>query len=398
MTKPPTTTDATPVRPGRAALARATLALSALARATLALPALARAALALSAPARAALALSAPARAALALSALAITTLLGVSPAGGHGWLRDGGHAAHAEGEAEDPASTPARPGLFADELALPDTLGVGRVADDVGLHLPRLEALSTWLSDRLGPVGFARALPVVARDHAQMKEYLRTGVVDLVSEAPFAALGLQEDAGATPLLLEKRGGRAFAGSVLLVRVDSTVQAVTDLAGKRLVLESPSSTTGFLLPVALLRRAGLRLVHLENREEAAPPGSLAWAFSRDPSRDPFEVARGAVDVAVMGDTEWRQFQAREPVVSRDLRVLAETEKVPRGLLMTGPLLDGSRRVLLEELLLHAADEGPGKAMLERYGELDGFDRLDAGFEEQLQALRDLRSVLADEVR
>ncbi|MFN2376368.1 MAG: phosphate/phosphite/phosphonate ABC transporter substrate-binding protein [Candidatus Binatia bacterium] len=288
-------------------------------------------------------------------------------------------------------------PALFRDDLTAPDTLGVGRVARDVAEHLPELQAMADHLAASLPALGFARARPVIARDNAEMIDFLRRGIVDLVSETPLSAVHFVKEGGAAILLRERRGGRASYSSVVFARADSAVRSLADLRGRRIAFEDPGSTTAFLLPLAAIRRGGGRAVPLESAAAAAPEDAAGYFFVRSEASILTAVLRRLADAGAVSDDDWRSFRSKQPGAAAELKLIHESEKVPRAFLLGGPALTAAQRESLRTILLGMQEDGPGSAVLQRYQDVDGFDALDAGLAREIQDLDPTYALLREEL-
>lgn len=289
-------------------------------------------------------------------------------------------------------------PTLFGKDLELPDTLGIGRVASDVAEHLPDLEPLAAWLADRTRDLGFARARPVIARDNAEMIDFLRRGIVDVVSESPISALQLAQGSGASIHLLERRDGRVSDASLILVHCEGPITSLSGLAGKRVVFQDPGSTIGFALPLAAIRSAGLRTVELVHPRDEPPTDGIGYFFSNSEYSIVSAVARGLADAGAVSDQDWRRIEAREGRLVRELTPIWESKKVPRFVVLLGPTLTPRQREGIRDLLLKAADDGPGRAVLQKYDDVDRFEAIDAELETEIAELRTIYPSVQDEVR
>jgi phosphonate transport system substrate-binding protein len=289
-------------------------------------------------------------------------------------------------------------PSLYGAELEAPGTLGVGRIARDVAKNLPDLEAVAKWLTPGAADLGFDKVRPVIARDNHEMIDFLKRGIVDLVSETPLSALHFVEEAGATIILRERRMGRDEYRSVILVREDSPIRSLTDLAGHRIAYEDAGSTTAFLLPLAAIKRAGLRTVAID--DATAPPveGAVSYFFARSEKSILTAVSRGVADAGAMSDENWQDFRHDKPGPASELRVLHQSEPVPRAFVMTGPLLTQKQRDGMRELLLTMANDRRGLEALDRYNEVDGFDPIGSAMEREIAALGETYALVREELR
>lgn len=286
-------------------------------------------------------------------------------------------------------------PALFGRELADPTTLGVGRVARDVAHHLPEVQALADYLSPRVRDLGYQRALPVLARDLAEMVDFLRRGIVDVVSDAALAAIHLERAADATVLLLERREGRDTATSVLFTASDSPVHSLGDLRGRRVALERSASPTAPGLPLLALREAGLATAPLRSAGDAVPAGTVGWFFPRGESTTASLVMQKSADAGAMDGLEWKRLQAEQ--VQPALRALHETTPVPRAFLLVGPSVPEAAREGLRRQLLAMSDDAAGREVLDRYHRIDRFAPVDAALAARLRELGPVWETLRAEI-
>ena len=296
-----------------------------------------------------------------------------------------------------DPATLGAAPALFRDELSQPDTLGVGRVARNVPEHLPELDAMARWLDDRIASVGFARARPVVARDNAEMLEFLRLGIVDVVSETPLSAMHFVKSAGATILLHEIRDGGPTYDSVVFVRKDSSIRTLADLRSRRIAFEDPGSTTAFLLPLASFKRAGLAMVELGGSMQPPPEGSVGYFFAQSESSIVTAVTRKVADAGALSNEEWEDLAKKNPEAAAVLEPIWESDEIPRAFVVAGPSLAPAQREKLARLLVSMHDDEDGETAMERYNDVKEFRALDGEYGSALARLEETYTLVDEEI-
>lgn len=288
-------------------------------------------------------------------------------------------------------------PSLFASELEDPQTLGIGRVAKDVAKHLPALEALTVYLGDRLSGLDFVRARPVIARNNDEMMDFLRRGIVDVVSETPLSAIHFVQGAGARIILRERRNGRGNYRSILFVRSESPLKNLTDLRGRRVAFEDSGSTTAFLLPLASIKQSGLAAVELSNVGDEPPKDAVGYFFTRSESAIFTSVARGVTDAGALSDDEWRELRSKERGPAGKLRVLYESRTIPRAFALTGPTLSENQRTGVRDLLLSLEETSSGRAVLQRYNQVEGFDPIDAPLQREIDGLQTTYALVRQEI-
>jgi phosphonate transport system substrate-binding protein len=223
--------------------------------------------------------------------------------------------------------------------IALAPTVGAdpGSRAQDPG-------ALAAYLERALRrPVRI-----VVEPSYAATVESLRAGRVDAAMVGELASLRGQESGGVEPLVvpIEADGQPPTYQSVVVTRIDSGIHDLAALRGTTIGLVDEQSTSGYLVPRAMLREAGIDpdrevTVRLYGRHRAVVEAVLAG-----------EVVAGATHVS----------RLRPPTLEQGaeyarLRVIASSRPIPRGPLVVRADLPASTRQALVEALLqvHEAD-------------------------------------------
>jgi len=291
-----------------------------------------------------------------------------------------------------------APPSLYARELTEPEILGVGRIARDVREHLGPLEEMAEYLTGKITGLGFKSARPVLARNNSEMVDFLRRGIVDVLSETPLSAVHMVKSAGATILLHERRKGRTAYSSVMFVRDDSSIRTLADLRGRRIAFEDPGSTTACLLPLAAIKQAGLATVPLDDAMSPPVPDAVGYFFTLSESSIATAVVRRVADAGALSDEEWRTLQRKQPDAASALRLIHTSDPVPRAFVLAGPALSAEQRDGLRTILLAMQDDHVGRATLHHYGKVDGFDAIDGELEKRIDGLEATHALLAEEMR
>ncbi len=294
-------------------------------------------------------------------------------------------------------APRPLVPALYAADLEDPATLGVGRIARDVNEHLAAVEAMSGWIDERIAGLGWTRARPVVARDNAEMVDFLRRGIVDVVSETPLSALLYVRAAGASLLLRERRKGERSYSSLLFVRDDSPLTSLADLRGRRVAFEDAGSTAAFLLPLAAMKRTGTRVVRLDDSTSAPDEFSIGYYFTLSESSIPTAVLRGVADAGALSNQEFEELHAERPERAAELRVIHRSAPVPRAFLLAGPRVDAAQREALRRLMLEMQEDAAGRRILSGFNKIDRFDPVDATVDAEMKELEASYALVEDEI-
>lgn len=241
--------------------------------------------------------------------------------------------------------------------------LVLGRVSDDPKLHYDQLKPLLDYVVPRMASVGIRSGRILMARDLQQMGSYLRRGRVDWVTETSGNAVLLERRANARSLLITERDGASRYHSVFFVRRDSPVRSLADLAGRSVAFQSPYSTSAYYLPASALLEAGQRMELLLSPMDKPSPQAVGYLFARTELNITTWVHKRLVDAGVLSNLDWANPQRMPPAFVADFRVVAESQDVPRALVLTRGDLEPKVEARLREVLMEASiDPDAGEAL------------------------------------
>jgi phosphonate transport system substrate-binding protein len=265
--------------------------------------------------------------------------------------------------------------------------LVLGRISDDPKSHYDQLKPLLDYVVPRMKDVGIEEGKILMAKDAQQMGSYLRRGRVDWVTETAGTAMALQQRAGAQPLVLTERSGVSAYHSVFFVRRDSPLDSLEDLKGHSLAMQSPLSTSAYLVPAMELLQHGVRLEILLTPHEAPATDAVGYVFARTELNISTFVHKRVVDAGVVSSIDWSDDHAMPPAFRNDLRVLYRSAPMPRAVEMVRADLDRAVRERLRQVLLEASrDPQAGPALAKFFG-TTGFHPVDAASLRSLERLR-----------
>lgn len=131
--------------------------------------------------------------------------------------------------------------------------------------------------------------------------------------------------------------------SVLLVRADSSIQTLGDLANQVVALGEPGSATGYYLPLYDLY--GLTLQ--EVRFAPTPRSVLEW------------LSQGAIAAGALSEQEFQQY--RNEFGASQFRVLHTSRNVPASAVLLAPTVDRNRQYQIETAMRNAPSSIIGDA-------------------------------------
>jgi len=249
-------------------------------------------------------------------------------------------------------------------------TLILGDVSEDPATTIKEFQPLADYLAANLGELGIKQGRVVVAPDLDTMLDYLKTGQVDLYFDSPYPALTVHERAGAVALLRRWKGGEKEYHSVIVAGKDSGVATLDDLLGQTLAFEDPGSTSGYLLPKAHLINAGYKLKEQSDSNGVAGD-EIGYIFAETEENVLAWILQGKVIGGVMQNTAYEDLSAEE---QNQLVVLAQTQAVPRHIVMARSDLDDALRSRLTQLMLDMHLTAEGEAVLQAFEETSQFDQ------------------------
>lgn len=221
-------------------------------------------------------------------------------------------------------------------------------IGQDGSYDEARARPLRQYLEESLGrPVDL-----IVATSYADTLDALRSGQADAAMLGEYATRQAEQEGGVEPLVAPVSAEQTVPTyrSVVVTRLDSGIHDLAALRGTELGLVDEQSTSGYLVPRAMLREADL------------DPDS-------DVSARLFGSHRAVVEAIIRGDVRAGAFHEsrlkppepeRAPEYAR-LRVLARSRPIPLGPLVVRSSLDAATRSRLSEAMLRVHETSPDAA-------------------------------------
>ncbi|MCP4401981.1 MAG: phosphate/phosphite/phosphonate ABC transporter substrate-binding protein, partial [bacterium] len=142
-------------------------------------------------------------------------------------------------------------------------------------------------------------------------------GELDICLTGAFMYVLTRENADIHPLVRRKKFGSSRYYSVIVVRKESGISSIEDLKGKSFVFTDKESTTGYLLPMAMMRQKGIldperyfsEVIYTGNHDSA-----LLAVFMR------------RMQAAAMSSTRWQPDNPR----IKELKIIWKSEPIFLG--------------------------------------------------------------------
>ncbi len=287
---------------------------------------------------------------------------------------------------------------VAADQYEADRRFVIGRISMKPSKKLPQLEAMNDYLARSLADGAQYKFDEIITPSVGQMAERLRKDAVDLISETPFAALELAERAGAEIILREWKNGFAEYSSILITRKDSGISSLKDLKGRVIVFEDPGSTSGFLLPLAILRAQGLDCVELSSVRDRPPANQIGYVFAHHEINVSTLVARGLADAGAMSDLDWGNENEVPVGFRQNLQVFYKSDPVLRSVVLVRRGLDAGLKDELVRLFEQMQNSAKGRRVMKKYNKAQKYDSLTGDLNKKLDALREMHRLVRDKIR
>jgi len=143
---------------------------------------------------------------------------------------------------------------------------------------------------------------------YREITDALARGKLDLCLTGALMYVHTRDAADIRPLVRRKISGSSSYHSIIIVRKDSGLKTFSDLEGKSFAFADKESTTGYLLPIAMMREQGI----------SDPESYFSKViYAGNPDSVLLSVLTGNIDGAAIPSTRW---QSENPNI-KELRII-----------------------------------------------------------------------------
>jgi len=281
------------------------------------------------------------------------------------------------------PATTPATP-IPATVTPAGRPIIFGDISDDPSEVIEGTQPLADYLARQLGDFGITEGQVRVAANADEMAALLTSGEVDVYCDSVYPATLISDQIGADIILRRWRFGVEEYNSVIFTTKTSGLTSLSDLPGHIVALDNPFSTSGYLLPAVAMLKEQLTLVGRASYEDTVADAEVGFVFSYD---DPNTLQWVLNDLVSAGATDDYHYNVAFPAAAREkLVLLAETEKVPRQVVVTRPDMDADLLSAIKHVLITMHATAAGQAALDPF-QTTRFDEFPEGIEAAQNRMR-----------
>jgi len=239
--------------------------------------------------------------------------------------------------------------------------LVIGDISDEPSETIKGTQPLADYLAAELSEYGITHGEVKIAPDIDTMIRWIEDGEVDLYFDSPYPALVISQESGATPILRRLKYGVDQYHSVFITKVDSEYNELTDLKGNMVAFEESFSTSGYMLPLAFLIENNMNPVLKNSLETAVSEDEVGYIFSTADNTTIQWIISGKIPVGVTDNVTFGRLPEE---TQAELKIIAETENVPRQLVLVSANVSDSLSKALKEELLAIDDNEAGQAVLD----------------------------------
>jgi phosphonate transport system substrate-binding protein len=200
-----------------------------------------------------------------------------------------------------------------------------------------------------------------VATSYAGVIEAMGAGRADIGWLSTFAYVVAHQMYGVQVRLVTVRFGLPYYRAEIITRADSGIDTIAQLRGKRFAFVDPASTSGYLFPLAALKKAGY--------DPATFFGQTMFAGSHD--NVVLAVYQGRADAGAVYEDARATMQHSLPDVMRTLKVIWYSEPIPNDTVSFRRGLPGDVTNRVTNALLQFSQTPAGLDALKSLYEIDG---------------------------
>lgn len=267
-----------------------------------------------------------------------------------------------------------------------------GDISDDPVEVIEGTQPLADYLASHLGDFGITAGQVRVVASADEMATLLTNGEVDVYCDSVYPATLISDQTGAEIILRRWRFGVEEYNSVIFTTKDSGITNLDDLPGHIIALDNAFSTSGYLLPAVTLLKKNLTLVSKATYEDTITADEVGFVFSFDDENTLQWVLNGLVSA---GATDDYHYNVTFPDAAQEkLVLLAETEKVPRQVVVTRPNMDADLLNAIKHTLTTAHETEAGLAALDPF-QTTRFDEFPEGIKAAQNRMRTMIDLVKD---
>ena len=164
-----------------------------------------------------------------------------------------------------------------------------------------------------------------------------------------------------------------------------------DLRGKLVAFDEPFSSSGHLIPKAMLLERGLETEEVADSRQTVSADKVGYIYSNDDNNTVYWIYKGRVDAGALSPKDFAKFETRVP---GELKVIARSIDVPRHVLLHGRHVSPETLANLSRTLIAMEHSEEGRQVLKKFQKTARFDDFPKGSEETFAPIERMLDLLA----
>lgn len=269
------------------------------------------------------------------------------------------------------------------------DTIVIGFYpANDSGKISDTVEPLAKRLSEELD----IHVEGIVMTSYNALIDAMGANEIQIGFIPAFGYVLANEEYDVEVLLKSKRKGKGSYQALYLVRTDSEIEALADLAGKVWAYPDKVSTSGYLFPAKQLIQE-LNLSSIMDLEESFFAQTIETGTHEAAA---LTVLEGDADIATTHENVLDNLMNDYPDIKEHLKIIRYTDEVPNDTISVVKQLDKQLREKVKEILLSFnEDEEMVQIMNEVYGWDGIMEANDAEYEFVKETYYEFKEIIND---
>jgi len=268
----------------------------------------------------------------------------------------------------------------------------LGDISDDPAEVIDGTQPLADYLAEHLKEFGITSGQVQIVSSASEMAQLMKDGKVDLYFDSTYPATLISDEIGAQIILRRWRFGVEEYHSVIFASQESGITTLDALKGHVIAMDTPYSTSGFVLPAVYMIENGLKLVGKKDYSEAVAANEVGFVFSYD---DENTLQWVLSDLVSAGVTDDYHYDVAFPAdTTEKLVVLARTESAPRQVVVARPSLEPDLLEAIKRVLTDIDEDENGAGPLEAF-QTTQFDEFPEGIELATGRMREMMDIVKD---
>jgi phosphonate transport system substrate-binding protein len=272
-------------------------------------------------------------------------------------------------------------------------TLVLGGVCDNPEKHYSGFKSILDYAVSLMKDVGIERGKVYFASSQNELRRAIKEGKVDWATIDPTFALVLKGSEIEEIILRRWRNGVPQFNILFFVKRGSSISSINQINGKRIAFESRDSASGYVLPMAALRKRNLILKEMKTSNQKGSDQSVGYVFSGAPLNTVAFVAKGLADVGVMSDLDWEDESNVPFSIKEKLQIIEQAGPFDQRVEVIRRNLNPTIKNALIQILAHPPLDPSEIPSFQDFEGTTRFEEIDLKIQKRLDELSRLMEVL-----